>query len=388
MSATGRSNVVRKLDAETGARLRKRRWAESPPASRWMHDRPGSIVANRESRSVTSSKPARCALRRKSKSARAPSPLRSMRRDERLFVANVRSGDISVIDTANGRTSLARVRVGGAPYGVAVDPHEQPDTREPINMATCFDHRRRYASRDRGTIAVGRYPEAVAVIDGKAMSPIGSRETSQFSISPRGESDRDTQTGRGSALDGLHRRGRRLEKLNETQDRGAFSPSPAYAALTACEDRKPDREDWFSDVVERSQDAAILDSTKRRHGPRHLAREQGSRAPAFGRRPDRSSHQTGVPSGRDEVSWNRTAWWPIAQRSLPKCWRRTESRRTPAALIEGLASVVDPKHGKETYGELCQFYFTLRHGGADRDAALMQLSARYGSPGRSVEKTP
>ena len=60
----------------------------------------------------------------------------------------------------------------------------------------------------------------------------------------------------------------------------------------------------------------------------------------------------------------------------------------PAALIEGLASVVDPKRGKETYGELCQFYFTLRHGGADREAALSQLSARYGSPGGSVEKTP
>ena len=60
----------------------------------------------------------------------------------------------------------------------------------------------------------------------------------------------------------------------------------------------------------------------------------------------------------------------------------------PAALIEGLASVVDPKRGKETYGELCQFYFTLRHGGADRDAALARLSARYGSPGGSDGKIP
>jgi hypothetical protein len=48
------------------------------------------------------------------------------------------------------------------------------------------------------------------------------------------------------------------------------------------------------------------------------------------------------------------------------------------ALIEGLASVASASGGKETYGELCQFYFILRHGGADRDSALGRLRGRYG----------
>ena len=87
-------------------------------------------------------------------------------------------------------------------------------------------------------------------------------------------------------------------------------------------------------------------------------------------------------------SWNWTAWSRIAPRSLRKCWRRTVSRKSRRAHRRDSASVVDPKRGKETYGELCQFYFTLRHGGADRDAALTRLIARYGSPGASDGKIP
>ena len=50
-----------------------------------------------------------------------------------------------------------------------------------------------------------------------------------------------------------------------------------------------------------------------------------------------------------------------------------------AALIEGLSSVVNAERGKETYGELCQFYFTLRRNGADHATALTELRMRYGS---------
>ena len=44
-----------------------------------------------------------------------------------------------------------------------------------------------------------------------------------------------------------------------------------------------------------------------------------------------------------------------------------------AALIEGLSSVVNAERGKETYGELCQFYFILRRNGADHGTALTEL---------------
>jgi len=49
-------------------------------------------------------------------------------------------------------------------------------------------------------------------------------------------------------------------------------------------------------------------------------------------------------------------------------------------IIEGLSSVVGAEKGKETFGELCQFYFILRHNGADRAAVLTDLRKRYGPP--------
>ena len=85
---------------------------------------------------------------------------------DRLFVANVRSGDVTVIDTAT-ESVVGKIPVGGAPYGLAVDPESnrvlatnQHGDRVSIIDATNL--------RVRGTVAVGRYPEAVAVSNGKA----------------------------------------------------------------------------------------------------------------------------------------------------------------------------------------------------------------------------
>jgi len=140
--------------------------------------------------------------------------------------------------------------------------------------------------------------------------------------------------------------------------------------------------DCSSDVVDANIKRRNLGFHETTTSTRDLAGEQGPDV-RFRRRPDccrASRHST-----RRRGSWNRTVWSQIAPRSLQKCWRKTVSPRS-LPLIERLASVVDPKRGKETYGELCQFYFTLRHGGADRDAALMQLRARYGSSGGSVRR--
>ena len=83
---------------------------------------------------------------------------------ERLFVANVRSGDVSVIDTGKGAV-LSRVRVGGSPYGVAVD-------RASNRILVTNQHGDNISAIDADTldviqkIEVGRYPEAVLGIDG------------------------------------------------------------------------------------------------------------------------------------------------------------------------------------------------------------------------------
>ena len=168
----------------------------------------------------------------------------------------------------------------------------------------------------------------------------------------------------------------------------AFIAIACLATTTACDDRKQDREVGSSDKV----DANVKT-------PQSWIRRNDDADPAIWL----ASKGVGHPLSADDptVERVRRAFQTAATRFLES--DRMVANRTaqlaamlaedgkpedPAALIEGLASVVDPKHGKETYGELCQFYFTLRHGGADRDAALMQLSARYGLPGRSVEKTP
>ena len=160
------------------------------------------------------------------------------------------------------------------------------------------------------------------------------------------------------------------------------------AMTTACDDRKRDREIRSSDVV----DANIK-------APESWIRRNDDIDPAIwlaskeARRPLSADDPTAIRIREalhaaatrflesDRMVANRTA-------QLAEMLAEDGKPEQPAALIEGLASVVDPKRGKETFGELCQFYFTLRHGGVDRDAALARLSARYASPGASDGKIP
>ena len=281
---------------------------------------------------------------------------------------------------------MARVRVGGSPYGVAVDrtsnrilvTNQHGDDISAIDADTLEVIR---------TIAVGRYPEAVLGIDGKGYVAnwfsgdlsildlvTGTRGSQHFRLGegPRSMAFTDADLWRNSMSSRMR----------------ALIAIACLATMTACDDRKQDREIGSSDEV----DANIKtpQSWIRRNDDTDPAIWLASKGldAAFGRRPNRRTRarrafQTAATRflESDRMVANRTA-------QLAEMLAEDGKPEEPAALIEGLASVVDPKHGKETYGELCQFYFTLRHGGADRDAALMQLSARYGSPGRSVEKTP
>ncbi|MFO1124091.1 MAG: hypothetical protein U1E25_01580 [Methylocystis sp.] len=48
-----------------------------------------------------------------------------------------------------------------------------------------------------------------------------------------------------------------------------------------------------------------------------------------------------------------------------------------AQLISSLVDVAASAGQKQTYGELCQHYYNLRHSGIERDAALHMLASRY-----------
>ena len=48
-----------------------------------------------------------------------------------------------------------------------------------------------------------------------------------------------------------------------------------------------------------------------------------------------------------------------------------------AQLISSLVDVAAAAGQKQTYGELCQHYYNLRHAGIERDAALAALASRY-----------
>ena len=48
-----------------------------------------------------------------------------------------------------------------------------------------------------------------------------------------------------------------------------------------------------------------------------------------------------------------------------------------AQLIGSLVEVAATAGQKQTYGELCQHYYNLRHAGVERDAALRMLASRY-----------
>jgi len=74
----------------------------------------------------------------------------------------------------------------------------------------------------------------------------------------------------------------------------------------------------------------------------------------------------------DRMIANRTA-------QLADMLAKDGNPEAAADIVEGLSTVIGVGRGKETYGELCQFYFTLRHNGADREAVLAELQARYGA---------
>ena len=160
------------------------------------------------------------------------------------------------------------------------------------------------------------------------------------------------------------------------------------AMMTACDDRKRDREIVSSDVVDanikppeswirRNDDIDPVIWLASKEARRPLSADDPTVARI--RQAFRAAATRFLES--DRMVANRSA-------QLAEMLAEDGKPEEPAALVEGLASVVDPKRGKETYGELCQFYFTLRHGGADRDAALMRLNARYGSLGGSDGKIP
>jgi hypothetical protein len=168
----------------------------------------------------------------------------------------------------------------------------------------------------------------------------------------------------------------------------AFIAIACLATTTACDDPKQDREIDSSDVV----DANVKT-------PQSWIRRNDDADPAFWLASKEARRPLSVDDptvGRIKQAFHATATRflesdrMVANRTAQLAEMLAEDGKPeePAALIEGLASVVDPTRGKETYGELCQFYFTLRHGGADRDAALGQLRARYGSAGVGMEKTP
>ncbi|MGJ0531770.1 hypothetical protein [Methylocystis sp.] len=48
-----------------------------------------------------------------------------------------------------------------------------------------------------------------------------------------------------------------------------------------------------------------------------------------------------------------------------------------AQLISSLVAIAATAGQKQTYGEVCQHYYNLRHSGAEREAALRMLAARY-----------
>lgn len=53
-----------------------------------------------------------------------------------------------------------------------------------------------------------------------------------------------------------------------------------------------------------------------------------------------------------------------------------------AGLLGALSLVASGAGKKQTYGELCQHYFNLRHDGMERNAAIATLSERYSAQRR------
>ncbi|MBB4200165.1 hypothetical protein CCR94_03170 [Rhodoblastus sphagnicola] len=67
---------------------------------------------------------------------------------------------------------------------------------------------------------------------------------------------------------------------------------------------------------------------------------------------------------------NRTA-------QLAESLAQIGKRESAADLIVELSALVTPDHGKETYGDLCQFYMSLRRAGYTREDALERLDSPF-----------
>ena len=148
--------------------------------------------------------------------------------------------------------------------------------------------------------------------------------------------------------------------------------------LTACEDRKPRQEPGFTDrVVEKSDPSQSWIRRNDDLDPAQwLARREALRPlpaddPAVLR--IRKAFEAAAPKflESDRMVANRTA-------QLQEMLAKDGEPESAVALIEELSTVVNPTRPKETYGELCQYYYILRHTGSDRETALAQLQERYG----------
>ena len=168
--------------------------------------------------------------------------------------------------------------------------------------------------------------------------------------------------------------------MNRARVAVAILAIACMGSLTACEDRKQRRDAAFSDVVEEKTQAP--QSWIRRNDAVDpalwLARKESGRPlsiddPAVPRIKQAFRAAASKFLETDRMLANRTAQLAemLAQDGRPEA---------DADLIEGLSFVVSAERGKETFGELCQFYFTLRHNGADRETALAELRVRYGLP--------
>lgn len=166
---------------------------------------------------------------------------------------------------------------------------------------------------------------------------------------------------------------------------GAILVVACVAFTAGCDDRKRERELGPGDVVDLKPDA--LKGWIRRNDDINPALWLASKEAGHPLSIDdpavvRLSQAFHLTATRflesDRMAANRTA-------QLAEMLANDGKPEDAAVLIENLASVVNVAHGKGTYGELCQFYLTLRHDGADRGEALSKLQARYGFTGKEIE---
>lgn len=152
------------------------------------------------------------------------------------------------------------------------------------------------------------------------------------------------------------------------------------ASSTGCEERTEQREARQSIVVEEKSEAPQTSWIRRNDdidpavwlASKEAGRQLGTKDPAVLRLRKAFEGAEAKYLESDRMIANRTA-------QLEDMLAKDGKPEAAADIVEGLSTVIGVGRGKETYGELCQFYFTLRHNGADREAALAELQTRYGA---------